>query len=91
MSPFQKEIAMTVFGETLLHAGSASRQIHIPADIFHRITQHSGCGAVDRNPAMLIHGEFVVARPAARFQHKIRLFRIERHRNVGALLNDVLH
>lgn len=77
--------------ETLLHAGSAGRQIYVFADVLHRIAQHASGGAVDRDSAMLVHRELVVARPAARFEHEIRLLRIERHGNVRALLNDVLH
>ena len=77
--------------ESLLDAGSARRQIHVLADVLHRIAQHASGGALHSHPAMLIHGELIVAGPTARFEHEVGLLRIERHGNVGALLNNVLH
>src|SRR6202041_2119246 len=67
--PVSEEMAMKKPAETLFHTGTAGRQIHVFADVFHRIAQHAGRGAVHSHPAVLIHGELVVAGPAACFQH----------------------
>jgi hypothetical protein len=77
--------------EGFLPCTASAMRIDKFAHVFNCVTEEHGGAAVNGFAALLEYSELVVARPAPRLEHEVRLPRVENEGDIRALVHNMLH